>query len=61
MSRIVDFLRYIKLILFYKYNVFKDEDRIIRLILFYKVLGFCEMIGGFNNGDFLDFLNRFVC
>ena len=37
-SRIVDFLRYIKLILLHKY-ILKDEDRTIGLMLFYKAPG----------------------
>lgn len=60
-SRIVDFLRYIKSILLHKYNVFKDEDRTIRLTSFYKAPGSCEMTGGLNNGDSPDFPNRPAC
>ena len=44
-SRIVDFLRYIKLILLHKY-ILKDEDRTIRLMLFYKAPGSCKTTGG---------------
>lgn len=39
-SRIVDFLRYIKSILLHKY-ILKDEDRTIGLTLFYKAPGSC--------------------
>ena len=44
-SRIVDFLRYIKSILLHKY-ILKDEDRTVGLTLFYKAPGSYEMTGG---------------
>lgn len=50
-SRIVDFLRYSKLVLFQKHNIFRDEDRTTGRPLFCKAPGSCKMTGGLNRGD----------
>lgn len=58
MSRIVDFLRNIKLIPLHKYDIEKkNEDRTVGVTFFHKALGSCEMTGGLNNGDSPAFLN----